>query len=56
MKSGTVKDHGHAYKYLVIYLRKALNIAMVKNIEVMLEQTLNPSVWNSVILCSVISF
>jgi hypothetical protein len=33
-------------------LTKFLNVAMVPNVEVMLGQTLNHSVRNSVILCS----
>jgi hypothetical protein len=33
---------------VLFYFMKVLNIEMVKNIEVMLGQTLNHSVWNSV--------
>jgi hypothetical protein len=40
MKFGAVNDHGHAYKF---YL-KLLNMATVRNVEVVLGQTLNNSV------------
>jgi hypothetical protein len=37
------------------YLTKLLNMAVVRNIEVILGQTLNHSVQSSVLLCSVVS-
>jgi hypothetical protein len=40
----------------LFYLAKVLNMAIVKNNEVKLYQTLNQSVWNYVILYKEISF
>jgi len=40
-----VKDH-RAYAHVLLFsLTKLLNMAMVRNFEVMLGQTLNHSVW-----------
>jgi hypothetical protein len=54
VKFGAVKDYGYAYKFYLnnFVLTKLLNMAMVRNFEVMLGQKLNHSVQNSVILCS----
>jgi hypothetical protein len=56
MKFGAVKDHGYSYKfYLKNYsLAELLNMAVVRNFEVLLGQTLNYFMWNSVTLCSVV--
>jgi hypothetical protein len=40
---------------IIILLDKALSMVMVWNFAVMLGQTLNHSVYNSVLLCNVIS-
>jgi hypothetical protein len=58
MKRGKVKYHQHAYKtyldnyfiWIITLFDEALNLAMVRNFEVMLGQTINLSVQNSVIL------
>jgi hypothetical protein len=51
MKYCTVKDHLHNYKYYLngYFFTELLNMAMVRNVEVMLGQTLNYSVLNSVL-------
>jgi hypothetical protein len=58
MKYGIARDHRYTYKFQLnpFYFTKLLNMAMVRNIEVMFGQTLKHSVQNSVILCSVMSF
>jgi len=46
MKFGTVKDHGHTYKFYfesLFSLTKLLNTAMVRNFEDMLGKTMNHS-------------
>jgi hypothetical protein len=66
MKVCKIKGYGHPYKFCLncfflfeealkygdfnYFLTKFLNMAIVQNVEVMLGQTLNHSVYNSVIL------
>jgi hypothetical protein len=53
----TVEEHEHTHKMYVIIILfdEALNMAMVRSVEVMLEQLLIHSVYNSVSLCNVVS-
>jgi hypothetical protein len=46
IKLGAVKDHGHttSFIWIIIFFDKALNMAMLRNFDVMLLQTLNYSV------------
>jgi hypothetical protein len=55
IKFGAVKDHGHTYKISVVYLlMKFSNMAIMRNYEVMLGQTLNHTVYIYVI-CAMLS-
>jgi hypothetical protein len=49
MEFGAAKDHGHTS-----FFTKLLHVAMVRNFEVLLGQTVNHPVYNSGISCSVI--
>jgi hypothetical protein len=51
IKFCTVKDHGHSNKFC---LSELLDMTVVRNFEVLLQETRNHSVKNSLILCSVI--
>jgi hypothetical protein len=54
MKFRAVKDISTSSIWIIVFFHKRLlNMAMVRNFEIMLRQTLNHSVWNSVILCNV---
>jgi hypothetical protein len=58
MKFCTLQDHRHTYLQvlfdLLFSLAELLNMAVFRNYEVVLGQTLNFFVYNSVILCGVI--
>jgi hypothetical protein len=56
VKFSTVKDHGRTYNIFesLFYFKKLVNMAIVENVEVMLGQALNFSVYNSVLMCNVI--
>jgi hypothetical protein len=50
------KFHGHPYNFWVVsFLKKLVNVTMVRNFEVMLVQTLNHCMFNSLTLYNVIS-
>jgi hypothetical protein len=53
MKCRTVRDRVHKSSLNYNFLTNLLNMAMARNFEVMLGQTLNHCVQNSVILCIV---
>jgi hypothetical protein len=50
-----IMDITTGFIWIIILLDKALSMVMVWNFAVMLGQTLNHSVYNSVLLCNVIS-
>jgi hypothetical protein len=58
VKFGAVKYHGHANEFYFkhYFLTNLLNRATVQNVEVMLGQTLNHSVKDRIISCSIILY